>query len=274
MRQYLPLARLLVLALWVPVLGSNLTAQSPATAEAPKTEPELAKLTAKLGEELRQAGAKRVVVLDLRPSDQPSNGRLKDGNPIGKGLADQIAATLRTSTPELQSIGRLSEENDAKTYTPVADAVVVGTFARVAQRLEISLTANPKDTTGAPIAPVVQEIAISPELAALNAGSIPEKVVRAGVKGVSSPACIHCPMPEYSDEARRKSISGSVALDVAVTTEGTLTNIVVKRSLGYGLDEKAIEAVKWWRLTPCAVDGRPVQCRVVIEVGFRTFRNR
>jgi len=53
-----------------------------------------------------------------------------------------------------------------------------------------------------------------------------------------------------------------------------LTNIVVTRSPGLGLDEKAIEAVKTWRLKPCGKDGQPVQCRIVVEVAFRTYRNR
>src|SRR5437867_3309598 len=98
MCQLLPPLFLFAVALCSPVRGNNLQAQTPATAEKQTTNPELTKISVQLGEELRQAGVKRVVILDLRLSNQPANGKLSDGNAIGKWLADQIATALRTST--------------------------------------------------------------------------------------------------------------------------------------------------------------------------------
>jgi TonB family protein len=43
----------------------------------------------------------------------------------------------------------------------------------------------------------------------------------------------------------------------------------VQRSLGLGLDEKAIEAVKQWRFKPGQKDGKPVTVAVTIEMNFR-----
>jgi TonB family protein len=278
MRRLLLVLVLAAMALVLPQMGNELRAQSAAGAEAAKIDPDLATMAGKLGEELRQAGVNRIVIVDLRVPAQPIGGAGNaDGNAVGKWLADQIAAVLRSSTPELKSVERAVDESDSKTHETGTDAVVAGTFVQVAQRIEVSLTAKLKDSSikpGGPIAPVVQEIAISPEITALNSGSIPEKVYRAAKDGVSSPACIHCPNPEYSDEARRNSVSGSVGLDVTVTPEGTVKDILVTRALGSGLDEKAIEAVKYWTLKPCVKDGQAVPCRVVIEVSFRTFRNR
>jgi TonB family protein len=43
----------------------------------------------------------------------------------------------------------------------------------------------------------------------------------------------------------------------------------VARSLGLGLDEKAIEAVRKWKFKPGYKDGKPVAVRATIEVNFR-----
>jgi TonB family protein len=43
----------------------------------------------------------------------------------------------------------------------------------------------------------------------------------------------------------------------------------VARSLGFGLDEKAIEAVRQWRFKPATKNGVPVAAPATIEVRFR-----
>jgi TonB family protein len=49
-------------------------------------------------------------------------------------------------------------------------------------------------------------------------------------------------------------------------------NVRVIRSLGYGLDERAIEAVRKWRFKPALKDGEPVQVGSTFEVAFRLLR--
>ena len=56
--------------------------------------------------------------------------------------------------------------------------------------------------------------------------------------------------PSYSEEARKAKFQGTVVLSVTVGTDGRASHIQVQRSLGLGLDEKAIEAVKQWRFKP------------------------
>jgi len=95
-------------------------------------------------------------------------------------------------------------------------------------------------------------------------------VFRAGVNGVGQPACIYCPNPDYSDEARKAKYQGSVLLDVIVTADGRVIDPRVLKGPGLGLEEKAISAVKNWRMRPATgPNGRPVACRVNIEVVFR-----
>jgi periplasmic protein TonB len=93
---------------------------------------------------------------------------------------------------------------------------------------------------------------------------------RAGVNGVGQPACIYCPDPEYSDEARKAKYQGTVLLEVIVTVDGRVLEPHVLRGPGLGLEEKAVAAVRNWRMRPAVgPNGKPVTCRATIEIGFR-----
>lgn len=89
--------------------------------------------------------------------------------------------------------------------------------------------------------------------------------------GVSAPLPIYKPEPEYSPEARQAKLQGTVILSLIVGSDGTARGIRVARSLGLGLDEKAIEAVRQWRFDPAKKDGKPVPVAVDVEVSFRLF---
>jgi periplasmic protein TonB len=93
---------------------------------------------------------------------------------------------------------------------------------------------------------------------------------RAGVNGVGQPACLYCPDPEYSDEARKAKYQGTVVLEVIVTADGRILEPHVLRGPGLGLEEKAMAAVKTWKMRPAVgPNGKPVSCRATIEIGFR-----
>ena len=75
--------------------------------------------------------------------------------------------------------------------------------------------------------------------------------------------------PEYSESARKARYQGSVLLTVDVGVDGKPRNIRVVRSVGLGLDEKAIDAVSTWRFKPARHKGRAVTAAITIEVNFR-----
>jgi TonB family protein len=87
--------------------------------------------------------------------------------------------------------------------------------------------------------------------------------------GVSPPQVVRKFDPEYSDEARKAKYSGTVLLELVVDTNGRPQDIRVVRSLGLGLDEKAMEAVKKWQFQPGMQDGKPVNVKARIELIFR-----
>src|SRR5436190_8685074 len=76
--------------------------------------------------------------------------------------------------------------------------------------------------------------------------------------GVTAPRAIYSPDPEYSDEARKAKYQGTVILWAIIGPDGRPRQLKVDRSLGMGLDEKAIEAVRNWRFEPATKDGHAV----------------
>jgi periplasmic protein TonB len=87
--------------------------------------------------------------------------------------------------------------------------------------------------------------------------------------GVTAPQVLYKVEPEYSEEARKAKYQGTVVLYVEVDPSGRPRNLRVVRSLGLGLDEKAIEAVEKWKFRPGYKDGHPVTVAATIEVNFR-----
>jgi len=89
--------------------------------------------------------------------------------------------------------------------------------------------------------------------------------------GVSAPRAVFAPDPEYSEEARKAKFQGTVSLWMIVGADGRPRDLRIMRSLGMGLDEKAIEAVRTWRFDPALKDGRPVAVQIAVEVSFRLY---
>jgi TonB family protein len=89
--------------------------------------------------------------------------------------------------------------------------------------------------------------------------------------GVSAPRAIYTPEPEFSEEARKAKYQGVVVLNIIVGTDGRVHTPRGVRSLGMGLDEKAIEGVKTWKFDPSKKDGRAVAVEMNIEVAFNLY---
>jgi TonB family protein len=96
-----------------------------------------------------------------------------------------------------------------------------------------------------------------------------DPVVRVG-GGVSAPALLKKMEPEYSEEARMLKLQGTVLLKIVVDVDGRAKNFELLRGLGYGLDEKAVDAVALWKFKPGTTrDGNPVPVQAQIEINFR-----
>jgi protein TonB len=88
--------------------------------------------------------------------------------------------------------------------------------------------------------------------------------------GVTTPEVIVEKRPEYTSEAMRMKVQGIVEVEAIVMPDGGVAQVRIVRSLDdrFGLDVKAVEAVKQWRFRPGLRMGKPVPVLVNIELTF------
>ena len=86
---------------------------------------------------------------------------------------------------------------------------------------------------------------------------------------VSRPELLKKVEPQYTEEARAAKYQGVVVVSAVIEPDGTADNIQVVKTLGLGLDEKAIEAVQQWLFKPGTKNGAAVPVKAVIEVNFK-----
>jgi periplasmic protein TonB len=98
-------------------------------------------------------------------------------------------------------------------------------------------------------------------------------VVFIGLGGASPPSCpLPATEPNYTDDARKARIQGTVSLDVIVNKDGSVTVSNVARKLGYGLDDEASRFVsKHFRCKPGVFQGQSVATPVRIDVNFHLY---
>jgi TonB family protein len=89
--------------------------------------------------------------------------------------------------------------------------------------------------------------------------------------GVSTPKCIHCPQPPYTDEARKAHQQGTVRFDVIIDEQGRVSAATLTLGDDYGLATQAMSALKNWRFEPAAKDGKPVRVCIQIETTFHLY---
>ena len=88
--------------------------------------------------------------------------------------------------------------------------------------------------------------------------------------GIVNPRLLHEEKPQYTAEALRAKITGTVYLEMVVLPDGTVGDVRITRSLDpvFGLDEEAIKAARQWRFAPGTRFGEPVAVLVNLALDF------
>lgn len=92
-----------------------------------------------------------------------------------------------------------------------------------------------------------------------------------GRDGVTQPVPIYTPEAEFSDEARKQKHQGACIVSVIIDAQGNPQDPHVVRQLGYGLDQKALQAIMRYRFQPAKKRGKPVPVRISIVVDFKLY---
>jgi len=103
-----------------------------------------------------------------------------------------------------------------------------------------------------------------------NPNDDPNRVFRVG--DVTSRArVLSKPEPQYTEEARRGGITGTVTLSAVFSRTGQVTDIRAVQSLCCGLTEKAISAARQIRFVPATRDGRAVSTYMELQYNFNLY---
>jgi protein TonB len=79
------------------------------------------------------------------------------------------------------------------------------------------------------------------------------------------------PEPQYTDEARKNQITGTVTLRVIFSSAGEVVQIRAVNTLPFGLTERAIAAARQIKFLPAMKGGQPVSVFMQLEYNFHLY---
>jgi protein TonB len=129
-------------------------------------------------------------------------------------------------------------------------------------KLGVANATGPMNSTGRVAAPVNLGHAAPPPAQESSAPTY----ARAG----AAPKVLYKPRPQYTAEALKQHIEGTVSVRLRVSSTGSVHVLGVTRDLGYGLGESAVRAVEGTRFSPATdASGRPIDWEGVVNVAFQ-----
>jgi TonB family protein len=93
-------------------------------------------------------------------------------------------------------------------------------------------------------------------------------------EGMTPPKVLNSIDPSSNEYAQKYGIAGMELLRTVVDASGIPRQIAIARPIGFGLDEKAVDAVKKSHFQPATVNGQAVPVVIDMVVTFRIYSNR
>src|SRR5690348_11030048 len=90
-----------------------------------------------------------------------------------------------------------------------------------------------------------------------------------GDGSITSPEVLYYSDPFYTRTARENRIEGTVTVEGTLDARGCMKVLRTVKSLGSGLDENALAAVRSWRFSAAKRNGAPVDSIAQIDIDFR-----
>ena len=94
--------------------------------------------------------------------------------------------------------------------------------------------------------------------------------IDAGQNGqdVTRPQLLKPAQPRYTEEARALKIQGAVSMFLLISATGNVESVMVLRSLGHGLDERATDAARNVKFSPATRNGLPISYWQKMSIEF------
>lgn len=168
------------------------------------------------------------------------------------------------------AFGRKEFQSAADQFRSLAvlldEPTVQGDSARAEMRIVVSAFA---DLALAAAAPPLPAAALPPPAASTSidlAAALPPARVYVGGAGVVPPVAISRPLPQLPRSAATLWRDQIAILDVLINEEGSVAEVVIKKSVHAQFDKQLVDTVRTWKFRPATRDGQPVSFRQVFEL--------
>jgi TonB family protein len=88
---------------------------------------------------------------------------------------------------------------------------------------------------------------------------------------VTAPRVQSSPDAEFSESARRDKYQDEIELRLTVAENGQVRDVCVSQSLGEGLDEQSVAAIRNWKFEPGTREGKPVPVWISVTTNFHLY---
>ena len=188
----------------------------------------------------------------IAPSDRPSTTAVNLGN---RGLAG-MPASNNGSGPNAHAVNLGSGSPSGQNLNARGGANVVGV------KLGVTGGTGPMNSPGRTPGAV--------NLGQNEPPAMPKPAAPTSATAKAAPKVLYKPRPEYTAEAIKLHIEGTVSVRLRVSSSGNVQVLGVASDLGHGLGESAIRAVQSTRFQPATdASGHPVDWEGVVNVAFQ-----
>jgi len=280
-----------LLRISVVFVTSLLYLANPVPAQQEQINSLAAKTASVIAKSLKKSSGSRLVIVFF---SEPGNGSTE----LGAKVADEFAAALTADGISLMNnaMFQATAQTDkvapsALTNPPTAgciasdagaELIVSGMLRPVGNRIELSVSVI-RTQDAKEIFKTRTDFDRSPEIDKLESEALPapdaggakkasaSSAPEAGKNGYTTPTCLYCPTPQYSDRAFRMREQGEIVLDTIIGVDGRAHSVTVLHGLACGLNQQALDIIEnVYRFGPAnGPDGKPAAVRMLFEIEFR-----
>jgi TonB family protein len=229
---------------------------------------DLTTLAKEFSQDLEKAQVHTVIVSDFVRDE----GRV---SLQGVLLADRFWFALLQSQRGFRTLNRdlLRARKDEREAANAAGAevLITGKISQETASFVITITAS-NVSSGKQIEQRSASLPRTPPLDELAVESVQPKgpIYLLGQNGVSTPSCLYCPTPHYSEQALKNKVEGTAVVEAIIDRSGRAQRVWEVRGLSDGLTEQALDIVRQWHFKPAQVpNGDTVTVMAPVDVTFQ-----